>query len=176
MPKTNAAAVIDAPPLQDDPRDAVEMFSLPGVESVEEVAKRTFVDSMMEPDDDEVDPAVAAANLGRMLAEDGATGSITTPDGSTFELEPPIEPGKVPKRVVEELCSCYRIAADYAGSFADAIKAQAEKHKIHPKALRRYVVALEGGKTGEARKELDDLERLLDGAGIVDATITITKP
>lgn len=157
MPKQSAAAVLDAPPLTDDPRDVIEQ------------AKRLFVDSM-EPGDDE-DEAQDAADRA-FAREVAAEVKARAPD---FALEPPIEPGKVPKRVIDELCTSFRIASDYAGAFSDALRAQAEKFKIHPKALRRYVVALEGDKTADARKELDDLERLLDGAGVVDATITVTQ-
>lgn len=114
-----------------------------------EGAKIALVDSMAEPDDG---PAVEM------------TSATAAPP---FELEAPLEPGKVPERVIDELRTSFRIATDYAGAFSDALRAQAEKHRIHPKALRRYIVALEGDKVGDAKKELDDLERLLDGAGVV---------
>ncbi len=77
-----------------------------------------------------------------------------------FALEPS-EPGRVPQRVIDELCNAYRIAANYAAAFNDANKAQAEKHQIEPKALRKYIAALESDKTDEARKEADDLLGLL---------------
>ncbi len=82
-----------------------------------------------------------------------------------FELEEPLQPGHVPPRVVDELRSAYRVAADYAGAFNDALKAQAEKHAIAPKALRRYIAALESDSLDDARKELDDLSRLIEEAG-----------
>lgn len=78
-----------------------------------------------------------------------------------FALEP-IEPGVVPPRVIEELRTAHRVASDYALAFNDACKAQAEKHKVAPKALRRYIAALEADKLKDAEKEADDLARLID--------------
>jgi hypothetical protein len=82
-----------------------------------------------------------------------------------FNLEPPLEPGHIPPRVVDELRHVYRVAKDYAGAFGDSVKAQAEKHKIAPGALRKYIAALEGDKLSEAAKEADDLARLLGDVG-----------
>lgn len=53
-----------------------------------------------------------------------------------FKLEPE-KPGKIPQRVIDELRHCYREAKDYTGALTDAIKNQAEKHKIKPGALQR---------------------------------------
>ena len=77
-----------------------------------------------------------------------------------FELEPG-EPGVVPERVIDELRKAYREASDYTAAFGDAIKAQAEKHAINAKALRRYVTALETNKLADAAKEAEDLEKLI---------------
>lgn len=78
-----------------------------------------------------------------------------------FALEA-IVPGVVPPRVIAELREAHRIATDYALGFGDALKAQAEKHKVAPKALRRYIVALESDKVKDAEKEADDLARLIE--------------
>lgn len=80
----------------------------------------------------------------------------------TFDLESE-KPGNVPARVIDELRHCYREAKDYTGALTDAIKNQAEKHKIKPGALRRYIAALEGDKLDEAAAEAADLERLIAG-------------
>ena len=81
---------------------------------------------------------------------------------ATFQLEPE-KPGNVPPRVIEELRHCYREAKDYSLALSEAMKAQAEKHKIKPGALRRYIAALEGDKLDEAKAEAADLERLIAG-------------
>lgn len=78
-----------------------------------------------------------------------------------FALEPS-EPGVVPARVIDELRRCYREAKDYTQALADAVKAQAEKHSIAPGALRKYIAALEGDKTDEVSKEIEDLARLIE--------------
>jgi len=80
-----------------------------------------------------------------------------------FQLENPT-PGAPSEHVIAELRRCYREAKDYTGAFADAIKGQAEKHKLKPGALRRYIAALEGDKLDEAEKEASDLELLINGA------------
>jgi hypothetical protein len=90
---------------------------------------------------------------------DKATGEIGDVD---FALEPS-EPGVVPERVIAELRRAYREATDYAAAFGDAVKAQAERYAINGKALRRYIVALEGDKLDEAAAEAADLERLIAG-------------
>jgi hypothetical protein len=99
-----------------------------------------------------------------------ATGSISVkhPDGTEeklgdFKLEPS-EPGIVPQRVIDELRRCYREAKDYTGALSEAIKAQAEKHEVEPAALRKYIAALESDDMDGARKEVDDLQRLLESA------------
>lgn len=94
------------------------------------------------------------------------TASVIHSDGSTehlgdFALEPD-EPGVVPARVIDELRRCYREAKDYTGALNDAIKAQAEKHKVEPGALRKYVAALESDDIEDTRKEIDDLRRLIE--------------
>lgn len=82
-----------------------------------------------------------------------------------FALEPDVEPGTVPAPVIYELRRCYREAKDYAGALSDAMKAQAEKFKIKPGALKRYIAALEGDKIDEARTEAEQLERLIEASG-----------
>jgi len=107
----------------------------------------------------------------RVAADDPAkTGSLSVKhsDGSTehlgdFALEPS-EPGIVPQRVIYELRRCYREAKDYTGALTEAIKAQAEKHDVEPAALRKYIAALESDDMDGTRKEVDDLQRLLEGA------------
>ena len=81
-----------------------------------------------------------------------------------FELEPET-PGLVPARVIDELRRCYRESRDYTQALADAVKAQAEKHGIEPGALRKYVAALEGDKTDQVSKEIEDLRRLIEEGG-----------
>lgn len=96
---------------------------------------------------------------------DTAPGEVTDEfpkHSDQFALESP-EPGKIPSRVIDELRRCYREAKDYAGAFAEALAAQAEKHEVEPAALRKYIAALESDKCEEARKMADDLARLLDG-------------
>lgn len=79
----------------------------------------------------------------------------------TFALEPSAEPGHVPERVIDELRQARTTAKDYAQAFADAVKAQAEKYRVKPGALRRYVTALEADKLEELDAETDDLDRLI---------------
>lgn len=122
--------------------------------------------------------ALALANLRKSLEKDGVTMKVTfnggqiaqlgkesvaMTDGKDFALEPSVELGHVPDRVVEELLSAYRIAKDYATAYSDAAKAQAEKHRVSPGALKRYVSALAGGKVDEVSKEAADLARLIEG-------------
>lgn len=78
-----------------------------------------------------------------------------------FNLEPDAPAGKVPQRVVDELVRCRTEAKDYAQAYTDAIKAQAEKHKLKPSALKKYVNAIEADKREDLRKEVDDVEKLL---------------
>jgi len=78
-----------------------------------------------------------------------------------FQLEPPIPPGEISQRVIEELRQAKRIANDYSKAFGDACKAQAEKHGIAPSALRRFVCALEADTLGDLEKEAADVERLI---------------
>lgn len=84
-------------------------------------------------------------------------------DVAAFALEAQI-PGHINDNVVAELCRCYHEAADYAAALTDAIKAQAEKHKIEPKALRMYIAALCSDKRDQTKMVADDLARLLDAA------------
>lgn len=124
----------------------------------------------------------AAARLTKSLQEDGATCTITR-DGEVlatlgmrdglvamtdgkqddFKLEPTVEPGHVPERVIDELREAYRIAKDYATAYSEAAKAQAEKYRVAPGALKRYIAAIEGDKLAEAEKEAEDLARLIAG-------------
>lgn len=78
-----------------------------------------------------------------------------------FELESPI-PGIPPAGVVEELRHLRRVATDSVTDYAEALKLQAEKHKLKRGALRRYIAALETDKTEDAREEARDLERLIE--------------
>ena len=76
-----------------------------------------------------------------------------------FALEP--SDGNIPPRVIEELRGAYAIAKDYAQSYSDAAKAQAEKFKLKPGALKKYIAALENDSTDDLRDELSDLEKLI---------------
>lgn len=78
-----------------------------------------------------------------------------------FNLESPSAPGHVPERVILELRQACATAADYAGAFSDACKAQAEKHGIKPNALKRYIKALESDKLADVDKEAEDLMSLI---------------
>jgi hypothetical protein len=80
-----------------------------------------------------------------------------------FDADMEITPGLVPERVIEELRAACHTAADYSGAFSDACKAQAEKYKIKPGALKRYIKALEGDTLDDVRKETDDLSTLIVG-------------
>lgn len=83
-----------------------------------------------------------------------------TDNQNDFELEAFV-PGEVPARVIDELLGAFSIAKDYSLSLGDAIKAQAEKYKIEPRALRKYVAALAGDKVKDAEKEASDLQALI---------------
>lgn len=89
------------------------------------------------------------------------TAETTTDTAGGFDLEAPLTPGEVPQRVIDELRGACGTASDYALAFNDAVKAQAEKHKVAPKALRRFIVALEGDKVKAAEKEAEDLQSLV---------------
>lgn len=108
-------------------------------------------------------PRQAKRALDKMLGEDGATATLYHNDEKVaeFGLEAPT-PGAPSEYVIAELRRCYREAKDYTGAFA--IKVQAEKHKLKPAALRRYVAALEGDKVADAAQEASDLEMLIEGA------------
>lgn len=78
-----------------------------------------------------------------------------------FELESPT-PGVPPAGVIEELRHLRRIATDAVSDYGEAVKAQSEKHKLKRGALRRYIAALEGDTTEDAKEEARDLERLIE--------------
>jgi hypothetical protein len=84
--------------------------------------------------------------------------------GTQIDLDPDfaVRPGQVPQPVIDELRQACRTAADFTQAFGDACKAQAEKYKIKPKALRRYITALEGDKLDEAEAEAEDLQALIE--------------
>lgn len=92
---------------------------------------------------------------------DATTEQPAAPD---FALEPTVEPGHLPQRVIEELRHSYRVARDYSEAFGDCVKAQAEKHKIVPAALRKYIAALEDDKVPKVRKEAESLQTLIGSA------------
>lgn len=101
------------------------------------------------------------------IVEDGMKAEISVQhtDGKTeelgeFNLESPI-PGHIPERVILELRQACHTATDYAGAFSDSCKAQAEKYKIKPGALKRYIKALEGDKVEEVEAEAEDLQALI---------------
>lgn len=84
------------------------------------------------------------------------------PDDPNFTLEPDVHPGTVPPRVIDELRHCFRIARDHTKAYGDALVAQAEKFKVKPGALRRYIAAVEGDKLEDVERENDDLARLIE--------------
>jgi hypothetical protein len=77
-----------------------------------------------------------------------------------FELEQPT-PGAPSEHVIAELRRCYREAKDFSQAFGEAVKTQAEKHKLKPGALRKYVAALEGDSVDALTAEVEDIERLV---------------
>lgn len=77
-----------------------------------------------------------------------------------FDLET-ITPGIVPQRVIDALCDARTTAKDYAEAYNGAIVAQAEKYKIQPGALKRFINAKEADALEKLDKETDDLERLI---------------
>lgn len=77
-----------------------------------------------------------------------------------FKLEAG-KPGKVPPRVVEELRKLRTAANEGATDFREAVKVQADKHKVKPAALRRYITALARDQVDEARAEAEDLSELI---------------
>jgi hypothetical protein len=87
---------------------------------------------------------------------DKATGEI-----ADFALEPSLPQGHIPQRVVDELVQVRTVARDYAQSYSDAIKQQAERFGIPVGALKRYVAAVADDKLDDARDEVDALEKLL---------------
>ncbi len=90
----------------------------------------------------------------RVEVVDPATGEVK------FELDMP-ENGRVGKNVLADLVRERNIAKDHAQAFADAVKRVAEKHRVKPVALKRYVVAIADDKVAALNKETDDLELLL---------------
>ena len=78
-----------------------------------------------------------------------------------FNLEPAPLAGEIPERVIDELRHARRVAKDYAQAYADAAKAQAEKHHIQPAALKKFIAALEEDTIEQALKEAADLEKLI---------------
>ena len=81
--------------------------------------------------------------------------------GDDFALEPDVENGKLPERVVDELVHCRTIAKDYAQAYSDAAKAQAERYGIPVGAVKRYIAWLADDKMADGRNEVDALERLM---------------
>lgn len=67
----------------------------------------------------------------------------------------------IPKGTLDELVACKLQASDYTKSLAEAIKAQAEKHQVDPKALRKAVTAMAADKREEAREEADAVSAIL---------------
>ena len=88
---------------------------------------------------------------------------VTGKKPDDFALEPDA-PGIIPDRVIEELRHARTVAKDHAQAYGDACKAQAEKHKIKPGALKRYIAALCDDKLDDVDAETRDLERLIDEA------------
>ena len=88
---------------------------------------------------------------------------LATPAQSEdFALEPAMEPGHVPERVIEELMRCRQEALSYAEGYSEAVKTQAEKFKVKAGALKRYVNARVSDTLEELNAETDDLNKLLE--------------
>lgn len=69
--------------------------------------------------------------------------------------------GEVPKKTIDELVTARTYAKDASQAYADAIKAQAEKYKLKPAALRKYIAAVEADKADEVRVEVGQIADLL---------------
>ena len=82
-----------------------------------------------------------------------------------FQLEPPVEPGKVPDSVINELRTLRTRANDATTDFREAVKTQAEKHHLKPSSLRRYVVALGRDRVDDVLAEAREIESLVETAG-----------
>lgn len=96
--------------------------------------------------------ADAKALLAKMSSEDEAR----APD---FALEP--SDGNIPPRVIDALCAARTTAKDYAEAYSGAVTAQAEKYKLRPAALKRFINAREADKMDDLDAELNDLEKLI---------------
>ncbi len=112
---------------------------------------QAYLDAMQK-----VHAIVANGMKGERMSEQ-STGTQT----DAFDADMEAAPGQIPERVIEELREACHQAADYSGAFADACKAQAEKYKIKPGALKRYIKALEGDKLEDVEAETDDLAALI---------------
>ncbi len=66
------------------------------------------------------------------------------------------------KAVLEELVCARKIAQDYAAAFGDAIKHQAEIHRLKPAALRAYVCAMADDRVEDLAALADQLTALID--------------
>lgn len=95
----------------------------------------------------------------------GRNGKVTEVEMDLAGEVPKVGPEHIPTNVIDELREGCRIAKDCAGAFSDACKAQAEKYKCAPGALKTYIRALEGDKLEEAERVADDLSTLIDTYG-----------
>ena len=82
---------------------------------------------------------------------------IVEPDD--FNLEP--SDGNIPERVIDELCAARTTAKDYAEAYNGAVTAQAERYKLKPGALKRFIAAKEADKMADLNAEMSDLEKLI---------------
>jgi len=105
--------------------------------------------------------AVKAEVVKKAPELEGMFQSTTGTQIDAFNSDMDAAPGQIPERVIEELRAACHQAADYAGAFSDCCKAQAEKYKIKPGALKRYIKALEGDKLEDVEAETDDLQSLI---------------
>lgn len=80
-------------------------------------------------------------------------------DAETFALEP--SDGNIPPRVIDELCAARTTAKDYAEAYTAAVTGQAERYKINPAALKRFINAKTADKLDDLDAELNDLEKLI---------------
>lgn len=109
--------------------------------------------------------SVFVKEVGKALDKMGVTNVTKDADGRVnFELEAPPTPGELPERVIDELMHVRTIAKDYASSYSEAVKTQAEKYKINVAAVKRFIAAKCDDKLQEVSEEADDLARLLDKA------------
>lgn len=82
-------------------------------------------------------------------------------DKRSGEVLETVEFGKVSGPTLQELVRLKAEAKSAAKEFADAIEAQAKKHRVKKPALRRYVTAIEADKLHDLHAETESLAGLM---------------